>query len=284
MDVIISEIISQWGPMGLMVGLIFYMVYTNYKTDKNHKDNNNKSDEVIKLIEEKIDNLCETIELVDNKVDLIQKELKQDIKNIDDKVDNLPARHIEEIKDHQESIKTIHQKQIEDLFRLGPQLHKIMQDYVEKTNSDHIFVGSFHNGNSSLSGIPYYKFDIIAERFCKDKVECDCEFAHMYKDSDILRYDTLPIMLTQQDILYFKVPESGEVTMSKYDDIIWRRMRGRGIRQISLKLLRDIKGKASGFVGCVKFNDDYMDYNQLKLCASELEAAYHKSESEEKMK
>ena len=284
MEVIITEIISQWGPMGLMVGLIFYMVYSNYKSDKNQKNNSNKSESSNKILEGKIDNLTETISLVDTKVDIIQKELKQEINIIHDKVDNLPLKHIEELTNREINSKITHQKQIDDLFRLGPQLHIIMKEYVEKTKADHIFIGSFHNGNSSLSGIPYYKFDIIAERFCKNKVKNDCEFAHMYKDSDILRYDTLPIMLTQQDLLYFKVPQSGDSDMSNYDDIIWRRMRGRGIKQIALKLLRDISGKASGFVGCVKFDETPMDYPQLKLCASELEDVYHKSETMEKMK
>ena len=142
-------------------------------------------------------------------------------------------------------------------------------------------MGSFHNGNSSLSGIPYYKFDIIAERFSPTKVKRDCEFAHMYKNSDILRYDTLPILLVQNGSIYFKVPEEGECEISNYDDIIWRRMRGRGIKQIAIRLTKDSKNTPSGFVGVVKYDDAELKLEYLDECGRDLEEIYKDAELKE---
>ena len=282
MDNVIGEILSTWGTVGILIVVFGYMAWDNWKAMRDRKSNNDKAMTGIELLSGKIDNINTSIKLVDQKVETVKEQFDEKIKDIESQIHDIPknnSAHIDKIKAEGH---TLHLKQLDDLMKLGPKLHKIIKDANDKIGSDHIFVGSFHNGNSSLSGIPYYKFDIIAERFSVDKVEQDTEFAHMYKDADILRYDTLPVLLVQQGQVYFDVPESGENEMEGYDDIIWRRMKGRGIRQIALRLTRDSKGSPSGFVGVVKYNHDELKLNYLDDCGRELEEMYKESELKEK--
>jgi hypothetical protein len=282
MDNVIGEILSTWGTVGILIVVFGYMAWDSWKAMRDRKNNNDKAMTGIELLGGKIDNINTSIKLVDQKVETVKEQFDEKIKDIESQIHDIPKKnsaHIDKIKAEGH---TLHLKQLDDLMKLGPKLHKIIKDANDKIGSDHIFVGSFHNGNSSLSGIPYYKFDIIAERFSVDKVEQDTEFAHMYKDADILRYDTLPVLLVQQGQVYFDVPESGENEMEGYDDIIWRRMKGRGIRQIALRLTRDSKGSPSGFVGVVKYNHDELKLNYLDDCGRELEEMYKESELKEK--
>ena len=251
MDLIVSHFINEWGTFGVFLICVIYFIYDKWK--------NNDS--------------------IKKKFDIVADALTNRINILEEKILDIPMRHAEYINKLQDNHKNEHSKMMIDLMRLGPNLHDTLKDSNDKINGDHIFIGSFHNGNSSITGIPYYKFDIIAERFKKNAIARDCEFAHMYKDSDILRFDKIPMLLIQEHMLHFTVPAEGEPEMANVDDIIWRRMRGRGIRQIALHVLLDKSGIPSGFVGVIKYDFDDMNLFELKLCAKKLEDEYHKAEN-----
>lgn len=272
------EFMEQWGPLGVMVILGGFLIYDNWKMNKSKKSN----DGGMNIINGKIDNLSDSIKIIDQKVDNVNSSLQSEIDLLHAKVDDLPTSNINANLIYEEEQKSNHIKQLDDLMKLGPKLHKIMGDFNEKIGSDHIFLGSFHNGNSSLSGIPYYKFDIIAERFGVEKISNDCEFAPLYKDADILRFDSLPVKLVQESSLYFAFDENGDTKMKKYDDILWRRMLSRGIKQIAFVILRDGSAIPSGFLGCVKYdNTKKLNMKKLKECGKKLETIYHISENNE---
>lgn len=282
MNEIVSQFITEWGTFGAVLLGIGYLIYDNWKTNKTRKSNKDETVSIVKSLDGKLDNLNDRIDIIDTKVDEFKVQVNTRFKLMDDKIVELPNVQISKMESDNESKKQVHLKQMDDLIKLGPKLHRIIQSTNNAVGSDHIFVGSFHNGNSNLTGIPYYKFDIIAERFSPVKVSYDTEFAHMYKDADILRFDTLPTLLEQHGIVHFEVPEEGEVGLAEFDDIIWRRMRGRGIRQIALCLTRDSKGTPSGFVGVVKYNMDKLNLEYLEQCARELEDIYKEAELKEK--
>lgn len=284
MDSIISQFIAEWGTMGLVLFAFGYIVWDNWKTNKAKKSNNSEIITAVNNMGGKIDNLHDKINLVDEKVEEFKSQVDTKIEMVEEKIDQVPNNQIQQLDDRDDKKHKAHLKQLDDLMKLGPKLHRIIQIANNNIGSDHIFVGSFHNGNSSLSGIPYYKFDIIAERFSPVKVLEDCEFAHMYKDSDILRYDMLPSLLVQQGMIHFDIPEEGDISMSNFDDIIWRRMRGRGIRQIALRLTRDSKGAPSGFVGVVKYDHSKLNLEHLENCGRDLEEIYKDAELKEEKK
>jgi hypothetical protein len=166
-----------------------------------------------------------------------------------------------------------------DRIKLGPQLHKVLNNFRSRINCDHIFIGSFHNGNESITGIPYYKFDIIAERFRPDKVDRDIEFAPMYKDHDLLRHDLLPSEVVQMGVVHYIIDQDGNSNLEDVDDIVYRRMIGRDVKQLAIALLSDPNnGTPSGFVGCVKYNYDEINLMELKECSIELERMYETNE------
>lgn len=279
MESIISQFITEWGTFGLMIFLIGYFVYDSWKTQKARKDNNSKAIDAVQKVANKVDNLDMKITVVKDKVDDVTDIFDNRIDRLEKTVNNLPQLHLEELQALSLKQQEEHTKMMLDLLRLGPNLHDVLRDYNDKINGDHIFIGSFHNGNKSITGVPYYKFDIIAERFKTNMVEQDCEFAHMYKDADILRFDRLPILLVQKGLLHFVVPEEGSPELAEVDDIIWRRMKGRGIRQIALRILRDKSNIPSGFVGVVKYDFEELNINMLDICGKELEANYHNAEN-----
>lgn len=277
---IITQFITEWGTFGLVLAIMGWMIYDNWKYNKRGRYNNDTKNVLneIKNVSGKVDNLHDKIILVDEKVDDVSNIFDKRIDSLENKVNDLPQMHIEELKSFNKDNSERHTKEMVDLLRLGPDIHNTLKYYNERICGDHIFIGSFHNGNRSITGIPYYKFDIIAERFKEDAVEQDCEFAYMYKDSDILRFDKLPILLVQKNMLHYTVPENGKVSMADIDDIIWRRMRGRGIKQIALHILKDKSDTPSGFVGVVKYDFEKFNLEELKICAKRLEMDYHKAE------
>lgn len=279
MESIISQVIAEWGTFGLILILIAYLVYDSWKSTKNRKDNNEKAINAVSRVADKVDNLDMKISIVNDKVDDVSEIFDNRIDKLEKTVNDLPQLHLEELQALTIKQQVEHTKMMLDLLRLGPNLHNVLREYNDKINGDHIFIGSFHNGNKSITGIPYYKFDIIAERFKTNIVEQDCEFAHMYKDADILRFDRLPILLVQKSILHFTVPEEGTPELAELDDIIWRRMKGRGIRQIALRILRDKSNTPSGFVGVVKYDFKELNIDMLDICGKELEANYHNAEN-----
>lgn len=251
----IVKLVTELGSFGLLLCLAGWIIY-NYIKDNPKGSKTN--DELKKLLDDSVNDIKSSLNTINNRVG----ELEVSVNNLKTKA---------EIKIPE---KPSHPKQFLDRLKLGPQLHKTLNTFRNRINADHIFIGSFHNGNESITGIPYYKFDIIAERFRPDKVERDIEFAFMYKDADLLRHDLLPSEVVQSGTVHYTIDEDGNSTLADIDDIIYRRMVGRDIKQLAISLLRDPSGTPSGFVGCVRYDYDNIDLQELKDCGSELENVY----------
>ena len=254
----IVKLVTELGSFGLLLGLAGWIIYTYIKDNpKSHIKTDFKTD-VKNIIDDSIKGLKDSINSISDRVTGLEKN-----------INNLPV-----VPANDTSIKPSHPKQFLDRLKLGPQLHKTLNTFRNRINADHIFIGSFHNGNESITGIPYYKFDIIAERFRPDKVDRDIEFAFMYKDADLLRHDLLPSEVVQRGLVHYVIEENGNSLLADIDDIIYRRMIGRDIKQLAISLLRDPDGTPSGFVGCVRYDYEEIDLHELKDCGIELENVY----------
>jgi hypothetical protein len=255
----IINIVTELGSFGLLLCLAGWIVYTYFK---NNSKNDNKND-LKTLLESSMIDIKTSIASIGSRVSDLE-DIVADIKT--EKPTTNPT-------------KPSHPKQFLDRIKLGPQLHKTLNIFRSRINADHIFIGSFHNGNESLTGVPYYKFDIIAEKFRPDKVEKDIEFAFMYKDADLLRHDLLPTEVVQSGLVHYTIDENGNSSLADIDDIIYRRMCGRQIKQLALALLRDPSdGMPSGFVGCVRYDYENIDLHELSECGHELENIYATNE------
>lgn len=263
----IIKVVLELGSYGLLISLAGWIIYDYIKNKSAKKASQYSANDYRQDIK---DILSYSI-----------NDIKSSINKLNDKVENLESSFIEMKAVQNEFIenKSAHPKQFLDRLKLGPQLHKALNNFMSRINCDHIFVGSFHNGNESLTGIPYYKFDIIAERFRPDKVERDIEFASMYKDNDLLRHDMLPSEVVQLGVVHYIIDKNGNSILKDIDDIVYRRMIGRDIKQLAISLLSDpITATPSGFVGCVSYSYDKIDLMELKECATELESTYETNE------
>ena len=257
----IVTLVTELGSFGLLLGLAGFIIYSYIKNQPAVKNaNNDDIKELKQLMKDNTADIKKSIDVVNNRVDALEINVST----------NVNAR----LQMLETGGKPSHPKQFLDRLKLGPQLHKTLNTFKTRINSDHIFIGSFHNGNESITGIPYYKFDIIAERFRPDKVDRDIEFAHMYKDADLLRHDMLPSEVVQRGTVHYVIDKDGKSELSDIDDIIYRRMLGRDIKQLAVSLLRDPSGTPSGFVGCVRYDYEDIDLQELKDCATELENIY----------
>lgn len=260
----IVKIITELGSFGLLLTLAGFIVYTYIKNGGFGKSN---TSELKSLLDANTAEIKADIKIIDNKVDNFDNQFKSEIRYINKRLDRVETGCTS-------NPRVEHTKQFTDRIKLGPQIHKTLNFFRNRVNADHIFIGSFHNGNESITGIPYYKFDIIAERFRPDKVERDIEFAFMYKDADLLRHDLLPSELVQRGTVHYIIKEDGSSELEDIDNIIYRRMVGRDIKQLAMSVLRDPSGTPSGFVGCVRYDYEPIDLHELVECGRELEIDY----------
>ena len=262
----IASLVTEVGSFGVLLALAGFIIYNHFKSD-------NKKDDAINELKATLEmNTAEikgSIKGLDNRISNLERNVTNDMSLFNKRIDNIENNTKTAVLD-----KSSHTKQFADRLKLGPQLHKTLNTFRSRVNADHIFIGSFHNGNESLTGIPYYKFDMIAERFRPDKVYRDLEFAFMYKDADLLRHDSLPQEVVQNTTVHYIIDKDGNSPLADIDDIIYRRMLGRDIKQLAVSLLRDPDGTPSGFVGCVKYDYDKIDLTELRECGIELEQIY----------
>lgn len=264
----IIKIVSELGSMGLLLCIAGFVIYHYIKNaPKASKEREEMKTAFVGAIERLNSKLDTSIELLSNRINSVEA-------NLTTVKAEVTAEIIRSDREVAETLKPSHPKQFLDRLKLGPQIHKTLNAFRARINADHIFIGSFHNGNESITGIPYYKFDIIAERFRPDKVDRDIEFAFMYKDADLLRHDLLPSEVVQMGVVHYVIDENGNSQLADIDDIIYRRMIGRNIKQLAISLLRDPSGTPSGFVGCVRYDYERIDLNELKECGTELENVY----------
>lgn len=291
MDSIVSEIFTQWGVFGVVFLAAIYIIWDSIKSRKNQGNANKKLDAIIDdIIDIKSDipDIKSNVQFVEKEINCIDDKLETKINSVkevlnaridslEEKVEEQPNHIIYSMDTRKREYDEIHSQQMLGQITKAPLLHKIMGIYMDRIKCDHIFLGSFHNGKSTVTGIPYYKFDIVAEKFNPLKIERDCEFAHLYQDVDVLRHDKLPIELVQNEYVYYTINEDKSSELESIDDILYRRMVGRDIKQLAINLLHDSFGNPLGFVGCVKYDYENIDQQELRNCACELEIIYNKN-------
>jgi hypothetical protein len=290
MDNVIAQAFAQWGTFGILVIFAIYIVidrFTNIfksknkdeksSTGQNHTEHHETFGELMATM---ITGLSDKMDRIDDKVDRLEinsNNINNRLTTVETKINSQPQAFINQISKAQKEKEEAHNKMMEDQMKLGPELHRILAAYKDKMNAHHIFLGSFHNGTTNISGIPYCKFDLIAERFSPDEVERDIEYAFIYKDADILRHDKLPITVLNEGMVHYTINPDGTSKLSDIDDVIYRRMVGRDIKQLAVHITRDGAGKPSGFVGCTRYDYNEINLHELQACARELEIIYKNS-------
>lgn len=214
----------------------------------------------------------------------LQDDFNEKVTYLETRVNQMPVENIVKAFGEADRIKAENeQKMFLDSLRLGAAANKLLEEYTTKINCTHIFVASFHNGTSSLTGNPYFKFDIIKEAYHPTDIqENDHPFEPVYRDCQLTLLGKLPEMLVTKGTLYFILDDDNNNTeMQSYDNIIINRMKGMGIKQIALNVAYDNE-LVSGFVGCVKYdNKEKMNIKMLQECTQKLELIYKRNKTNE---
>jgi len=270
MEGVLVEIISQFGVLGLVLAGIVYLIVDGIKTKKKNLVSSKKLDESITGLESHVDKKIDDVNI---RIDLVNTKVDTQYELLNKRIDSGPDKFLEKFEEKEKTDKEEHFNKLMDQFSQGPKLHGVLKLYRERIGCDHIFLGTFHNGSTSVSGIPYCKFDIIAEKFKPGNKDYR-EYTTIYKDSDVIVHDNLPLVISQEDYIYYKLEEDGKSELSEVDDTLYRRCLKYGIKQFAANLIRDDKMNPIGFVGCVDFDYDNLNFKELRNCAKELEEIY----------
>lgn len=272
MEGIVVELISQFGLVGLILVGVVYLIWDGIKIKKSRLVTSKKLDESIDNLNKKVDVKFND---VNHRIDLVNIKVDTQYDLLNKRIDLEPDKFIKKVEEKKEQDDKEHFNKVIEQFTQAPKLHNILKLYRDRIGCDHIFFGTFHNGSMSISGIPYCKFDIIAEKFKPNHNNTDLrEYTLIYKNSDILVHDNLPVIISQEDYVYYKINEDNNSPLEEIDDILYRRCIKFGVKQIALNLLRDSNMNPVGFVGCVDFDYDELNFKELNNCAKELEEIY----------
>lgn len=271
MESVLVGIISQFGVPGLLLAGVIYIIVDVIKIKRMNLVSSDKLNESVNGLNKNVDKKFDD---VNSRIDLVNKKVDTQYDLINKRIDMEPDVIMDRIKVQRENDEKSHFNKIMNQFKQAPRLHSVLKTYRDRIGCDHIFFGTFHNGSTSISGIPYCKFDITAEKFKPGYNNNDRELAIMYKDSDVLIHDCLPVILSQEEYVYYRIDENGCSELEDIDDILYRRCIGRGIKQIAINLIRDNNSNPVGFVGCIDFEYDKLNFKELNNCAKELKEIY----------
>lgn len=157
------------------------------------------------------------LEYMDKQVSSLEEKFEDQLKthvdnlyvrmeSVEDKVDGQVSNFLRELDIRDYNANKKHNEQVINRIKIAPKIFKHLSDYLPRIKCDHIFLGVFHNGTASISGVPFYKFDIIAEKFNPQNKQ-DTEFANFYQNIDIIRHDKLPITLVQNNGVHYIIDE-----------------------------------------------------------------------------
>ena len=315
----VGAVIRDYGTLGIiLIGIVIWacnkwikplLVGDDKKSSKaaqNTNDNSSNNNNVINvhtgeseqgvyskedLIYDAVRDLKEIVNDNNHRLDALstrfnelQDDFDEKVAYLESRVNQMPVENIVKAFGEADRIKAENeQKMFLDSLRLGAAANKLLEEYTTKINCTHIFVASFHNGTSSLTGNPYFKFDIIKEAYHPiDIQENDHPFEPVYRDCQLTLLGKLPEMLVEKGVLYFILDdENNNAEMQSYDNIIINRMKGMGIKQIAINVAYD-NGLVSGFVGCVKYdNKEKMSIEILQECTHKLELIYTRNKTNE---
>lgn len=259
MENAVDILLNQYGIYGIILILITAFIYLIFNDRKNGWGN-------------KIDFIGDKIENINNKIEWVEEKLTEKIDTIERKVmttqKELKNKELQEAR--VQSFNIMHD-------RHGGKLSKILRQYCQKINCDHVFMGLFHNGVTDLRGLHYCKFDIIIDEF-SDPLKLhlnDTDFQPLYKDENIIAYGDLPYQMTHIDTAIFDLKSKKLLNLS---DTLYRRCKSRDIKYIGFAGLRDKNGYVIGFIGCVSYTDEKPIEQNLLLCAHEIENIYINNE------
>jgi len=264
MDNILIDLIARWGTAGLFVIAGGYIIWDSWKKSK--KIEEWFRDKV--TAQESRSEVNNSLTKISDKLDGLKNEHDTFCDEIRGRVATIEASISKHHPDHHH----VELQRMTAVTHIAPSIHSLIAEGLKNCECDHIAVALLHNGNVSLSGIPYVKFGVIAEKYKPIHNPQDIDLTMRYKDEDITSHNRLPSCIVQNPQVEFEItPDSPLIDI---DPIIYNRCAAIGIKRIGFEAIRDIQGLTTGFTIIYKFDDSPLDMVSLHNTTSAIEDLY----------
>lgn len=247
------------GILALAAG---YVIWDNYKRNK-EQDNYFKKQAEAKKSREYINNNLSDIK---DSVTAVRKDFEGFRKESQRRFDAIESKIYK--SDHH----IIEAQRMHAITNIAPSINTIIRDGLDDCKVDHIAVCLLHNGTQTITGIPYIKFGVVAEKYKPIKHIHDVDLLSQYREEDIVSHNQLPACIIQNKNVIFNIAEDSPLV--EIDPIVYAKCVKLGIEQIAFEAIRDIRGLITGFMMVYKFDEEEIDMNALHQTTSNIEVLY----------
>lgn len=245
-ELIVQQLV-QWGLAGILVAAAGYLIYDNWRKNK-------RTDE---WIQRKLFDSPETVKSSDT--------LKESIDALKESVDTL-------VSCTRKNNHYYEKTSMEVTTKAAPIVNSILTRCIEDCGLDHATLALLHNGTTTLSGIPYIKIGVVAEKYDPIKWPQDIDLIQTYKDENITTFGRLPSVIIQNEALEFDVYPGSK--LAEIDGVIHNRCLTRGIKKIVFLTVKDQDGLCNGCLIGYTFTDKKIDMDTLRGRIEVIENVY----------
>lgn len=267
-DIVVSTI-SQWGAVGILIAVAGYIIYDNWKKNKKneewYREHMNEKSSMTNCqdqLKTSLTNINAQLSTISSDNQKFRMEINRRVDKVEEVITKLhPGKH------EHEAIR------MESITNVAPAINSILTQGLNLCSVDHIALGLLHNGTSSLSGIPYIKMDIIAEKYKPIQFPEDVDLTSAYQSEDITKYNKLPNCILQSGCLELDIEKDGE-NISEIDTIVYNRCRNRGIKRLAFAVINDQHGLCNGCIIAYKFDSSPINLKALEEKAKIIQNLY----------
>lgn len=248
MGSILHDIIINWGLSGIAAAAAIYLIWENFKRNKEIEDHIiSRTDNAVVERKDNTNIIMQSISNLDHKVDDIEDKMDDTIK----RVDNIESRI-----DHSSNWHVSNELQgLNSTISIAPTVYNIIGNYMDDIQADHIAIGMLHNGVFGITSLPFYKYDILIEKFSPIRHPKDKELCRLYKNTELSLHNKLPGALIQDKEIYFDLTDESNCQLfSDMDDMMYHRCTQIGIKYIMFTLLHDASDNPIGFCTAYSFS------------------------------
>lgn len=267
-DVLIATL-SQWGAAGIVLIAAGYIIYDSWKKNKanekwfrEHMIKTTPCPDHQNQLKNSLDGISDKLNHISQDNQQFREEISNRVNHIEETIQKLhPSKH------QHEAIR------IQAVTQVAPAINGVLADGLKLCKIDHIALGLLHNGSTTLSGIPYIKMDIVAEKYKPIQNPNDVSIIPLYQSEDIIQHNRLPQCILQSKSVELDIENSAQVLMDM-DFILYNRCLQRGIKRIAFIPINDHHGLCNGCLIAYKFTNEPMDINLLESKANIIRNLY----------
>lgn len=267
MNEVLLQLITQWGTAGIFILAGGYLIWDNWKKNK-------KAEEWFRdkmTATESRANMSADLNVIKDKLDYFAVSHETFKNEMHERIGAIEAK-VNDMHNTPSDLHALEVRRVNAITKLAPSMHSMLNEGLANCDVDHIAVALLHNGTTSIAGVPYIKFGVIAEKFKPIRHPEDINLIQMYKEEDIMSHNRLPECIMHNQEIEFEIAD--DCSLLSIDPKIYNKCRQRGIKRIAFRAIRDVKNLCTGFVFAYKFDESPIDMHAFKGTAHTIEDLY----------